>query len=283
MCECLNPDERLFKYNNLKALDKFIQDNTEYYENTVTPVLGWRKLCGAMLYGVDAVYKKTHSPVKWRYGIELEFEFHRCYADKEQGELENLQIKLAKVVNILLVDKLKHFSAGGGGVVEDHSLDRGWEVILPAMSPAKIVETMSPVMSNEFIKPYLRHGGNAALHVTVDPFDTPEQQRAFHNFWNDTEFYDDFFNVTHRWGNGYTKRRVVSHRGKALPADTRKTHYNRCNVRKNGAMEVRVFQAVYEDAVLYRQIMLVHWVNKAVRKGELSYGRIKKFLKTRGF
>ncbi|MDO4698474.1 MAG: hypothetical protein Q4A60_07365 [Pasteurellaceae bacterium] len=272
MCKCLSPDERLFQFDDKERLEQRIKQLEEKWNGNKRFPCG---ICGAMWYGTPVVGDNSHSRIKWRYGVEFEVEFHRVTTDGET-EYDDFYRNMAIIANDYLGSVTKW---GHGGITEDHSLDRGFEIILPAMSITKSTNIIQSILLDYHIRKYLRHSGNASMHVTVDPFDTIKQQKAFHNFWDHPDFYDDFKGITCRDENGYCRRRKARRNWRGadgfMKPDTLQTHYHRCNVRKNGAMEVRVFQAVYDVDQITKQLMLVDQVNKLVRKGVKDYEEIK--------
>lgn len=278
MCRCLDPDERLFKIDDLAGIRQRVAEIEEFWEGDKRFPFG---ICGAMWYGTPVVSDVAHHRIKWRYGVEFEFEFHRVSEDGKT-EVEDYP-RLAAIIANDYIGRVTKWCRGG--ITEDHSLDRGWEVILPAMSIAKASNIIQLIVLDQHIRPYLRHGGNAAMHVTVDPFDTVEQQKAFHDFWDHPDFFDDFYGFTGRRETSYTRRRkwLKGWKGQDgfMKPDTLKRHYHRCNVRRNGAMEVRVFQVFYDDyvGVMVAQLTFVDQVNKLIRKGIYDYDEIKKQVK----
>lgn len=239
--------------------------------NRIVPGMG---LSGAMSYHTPIAWLSKGSKAKWRYGVEYEIELHRL-ENEHTGEEWEQGAYLLGVVARAYCDV--HFRKYAGGVTRDQSLDRGFELVLPPLTIPKVVEACMGLVDDPYIRAALKEENEAGFHVTVDPFDTPEQQRAFHDFWNNDNLYYDFSYTIRRGERKYCKQRtkVSRTRGGWMKPDTRNTHYNRCNVRENGAMEVRVFQAVYEETLLFRQLVLVDAVNRAVRRGMTEYEDIK--------
>lgn len=276
---------KLYNCPEHKQIEQWIDEYTEFFENTVTPMLGHTELTGPQWYHTPVTYRSPSSRATWKYGIELEIEFVRVTRDGGVSEWEDFPDRAAKIAKITLVDKLKHFAAGGGGITLDDSLDRGWELVLPPLSRQRAVLYTFYVYHHIYLYPYLRRDGNAALHVTVDPFDTWEEQHAFHDFWNDAQLFEDFGRIIGRDENGYIRRRNRKKllQNKFMKADKLRNHYHRCNTRNNGAMEVRVFKAIYDIHKMQTQLDMVHLVNKAVRMGVHSYEELKNYLQKRGF
>lgn len=276
---------RLYDCPDHERIEQFIADHTEYFESLVTPILGSTALTGAQWYHTPVTYRGSPSKATWKYGIELEIDFVRVTRNGGVCEWEDFPDRTAKIAKITLVGRLKHFASGGGGITLDDSLDRGWELVLPPLSRVKASSLAQYVYKHSFIYPYINHDSKAALHITVDPFDTWLEQHAFHDFWNDGRLFDDFIGVIGREETGYIRqrKRKKTMRNKFMKADDLKDHYNRCNVRGNGAMEVRVFKAVYNKEVIDNQLEMVHCVNVAVRRGLHTYEELKNYLQKRGF
>lgn len=272
MSKCVNPDERLFKLDEHQGIEQRVAEIEEYWRTKKRFPFG---ICGAMWYGTPVTRDEAHHKIKWRYGVELEFEFYRLSTDgtTEYGDYPRLAAIIANH-HLGLATRWGH-----GGITEDHSLDRGFEVILPAMSTTKVLEMLTPIFEDRHIKPYLRQGFNAAMHVTVDPFETKEQQVAFHDFWDHPKFFTHFMSVTGRDEVPYCRRRKRKSWGEDgfMKPDTLERHYHRCNVRHNGAMEVRVFAAQY-DGGMPSQLRLVDMVNRQVRRGIYDYETIRKYV-----
>lgn len=235
-------------------------------------------LVGSLMYHTPVVDIMKSPTTPMRYGIEFEVEFHRLSNDNDGDEWKSYQLYAGKIANYFLADEVYNRT---GGVTSDMSLDRGWEIVLGPRSIESAILTINKVINHEFIKPYLRHGGNAALHVTVDPFDNAIDARVFHNIWSNDEFCKHHEATISRRPNKYCKHRLVDVIDKPMRADTLSKRDNACNVRNNGAMEVRVFQAVYDVECLYNQLKLVQRVDRAVRKGLHTVTDIINF--TRGF
>lgn len=232
-------------------------------------------LVGAMAYHTPVAWVEKGRKTKWRYGVEFEIDLSEIVLDVDHslwvGGLEYVRRIISHVLHLRLDDH-------EGGVTRDNSIPAGAEIVLVPMTRKEIISHLGAVMNDRHVRPFLKDSDNAALHVTVDPFDTIEQQRAFHRFWNDDSFFRDFASVTGRQENGYVKRRE---RARYKPdgwmrQDTVNDHYYRCCVRHNGAMEVRVFKAVYDERKIKEQLDLVHKVNKLVRDGVGGYENIKK-------
>lgn len=265
MGKCLVPDERLLKierplYNQLR---EFVGElRVKHADNRPWFNFG---LCGPLLYHTPVALPESFAKNKWRLGVELEVEFHRVRVDDDE-----LMPYYHHAANIAWDVITTHVNPHQGGITYDQSLDRGWEIVLGAMSKRKILSLLSGVINNKYIRPFIRHGGNAAMHVTVDPFLTHEEQRAFHDFWNDDRVTIDFFTVVQRESNRYCKKRL-----KPITTgpkrDVVSERYHRCNIRSNGAMEVRVFQAVYKIDVIKQQLDMVDVVNRCVRSGGRTY------------
>lgn len=271
MARCKNPDEKLYQSDCVGALGKYVATLQELHQNNRKWF--YNGICGALWYHTPVVWANhIDTRTKWRYGIELEVELHRFGENGE--EFDHIPNFTAMVAWDVLTKQVKPHQ---GGVTLDESLDRGWEAVIAPFSPQRAANIAAAIYNHPFIRPFLRHFGNAALHVTVDPFETWEDQRAFHDFWNDPRFFDDFLCVTHRFGNSYCRPRQVTTVGFMKP-DQLTHHYNRCNVRENGAMEVRVFQAVYMYEVTLQQIRLVDIVNRAVRRGVRRYEDLRKLV-----
>lgn len=235
-------------------------------------------LVGSLMYHTPVVDITRIPPAPRRYGIEFEVEFHRLSHENGDDEWKTYPQHAGKIANYLLADEVYDRT---GGVTSDMSLDRGWEIVLGPRSIESAILTIDKVINHEFIKPFLRHGGNAALHVTVDPFDNPIDGRVFHNIWSNDDFCKHHAATISRHPNKYCKRRLVEVVDKPLRADALLKRNNACNVRKSGAMEVRVFQAIYDVEHLYNQLKLVQRVDQAVRKGLHTVTEIINF--TRGF
>lgn len=280
-----NETSKLKKCPDHQKIVKFVEDNTEYYENTVTPLLGSIALTGAQWYHTPVTYRGSPSKATWKYGIELEIDFERVTRNEGISEWTEFADYTAKIAKITLVGKLKHFAAGGGGITLDDSLENGWELVLPPLSRVKASSLAQYVYKHPFLYSYIRHDSKAALHVTVDPFDTWQEEHAFHDFWNDGRLFDDFVGVIGREETGYIRqrKRKKTMRNRFMKADDLKNHYHRCNVRSNGAMEVRVFKAIYNKEVIDAQLEMVHCVNVAVRRGLHTYEELKNYLQKRGF
>lgn len=283
MTKCMFPDETLYDYPLITPLVWRIKELMTIWKrcklNRLVPSAG---LTNVFSYHTPVVWIENGSKGKWRYGIEYEIELKRILDPDTGSEWENGQIFLGCIAKAYCD---LHFKKYAGGVTADASLDRGFEFILPPMSIHKIVEHCMGIVGDPYIKAALHdEPRNAGTHITVDPFDTSEQQRAFHDFWNNDNLYVDFGDTIRRWERKYCKKRITISRKRDgwMKPDTRKTHYNRCNVRDNGAMEVRVFQAVYEEHLLYRQLILVDAVNRAVRRGITTYDDIKKYANKSG-
>lgn len=269
MCRCLNPDENLHQIDPQHAteLTDHVERIREYWRTKKRFPFG---ICGPMWYGTPVVKDEAHHKIKRRYGVEMEIEFHRVTLD---GETEYLpyyeQAAIVANNHLGLATKWGH-----GGITEDHSLDRGFEIILPAMSIRRIKRVLEPVLTDKHLYPFFRHGGNAAMHVTVDPFATPKQQKAFHDFWDHKDFFKYFILITDRDESSYCRQRKWAKEWRGsdgfMKADTLKSHYHRCNVRANGAMEVRVFQAQYSLDFL-SQLSLVDDVVKLIEKGVYAF------------
>ena len=167
-----NETIKLKKCPDHRKIAKFVEDNTEYYENTVTPLLGSTALTGAQWYHTPVTYRGSPSKATWKYGIELEIDFERVTRNEGLSEWTEFADYTAKIAKITLVGKLKHFAAGGGGITLDDSLENGWELVLPPLSRVKASSLARYVYTHPFLYSYIRHDSKAALHVTVDPFDT---------------------------------------------------------------------------------------------------------------
>lgn len=245
--------------------------------NRILPESG---LSQVMSYHTPIAWVERGSRNKWRYGVEYEISLHRLEDEDTGIEWEVGQFLLGKIARAYCDT---HFRKYAGGVTRDQSLDRGFELVLPPLSITKIIEACMGLVNDPYIHVALKESETAGVHVTVDPFDTIEQQQAFHDFWNDDRLYDDFLDVIGRAEQKYCKKRIKLSRTRSgwLKPDTRKTHHNRCNVRENGAMEVRVFRAIYNRVALRRQLALVDLVNKAVRRGMTSYTTIGAFARYR--
>lgn len=227
-----------------------------------------------MPYHTPIAWVEKGSRAKWRYGVEYEIELNRLEDPHTGTEWEWGHVLLGCVARAYCD---VHFRKYAGGVTRDRSLDRGFELVLPPLTIPKVVESCMGLVNDPYIRAAIKEENEAGFHVTVDPFETAKQQRAFHDFWNNDNLYYDFTSTIRRGERKYCKQRttVSRTRGGWMKPDTRKTHYNRCNVRENGAMEVRVFQAVYEEHLLHRQLVLVDAVNRAVRRGMTEYDDIK--------
>ncbi|OOH90929.1 hypothetical protein BMT54_03785 [Pasteurellaceae bacterium 15-036681] len=275
MARCLNPDERLFDCPDLREIRYRVNELSEMYEFYKLDHFGIG-LTGALWYHTPVAQENTFQNTKWRYGVEFEVEFQRV-KEQENQEEQDLANYLAKIATSILDRRLETFQ---GGITKDDSLDRGWEIVLAAMSRNRIIKHIESVITDHHIQPYLRHNGNAALHITVDPFETPKQQRAFHDFWNAPTLFEDFPSLILRGENLYNKARtyIRKREGGFMKNDTLRSHYHRCNVRDNGSMEVRVFQAIYDLDILKQQLYMVHIVNFLVRKGITSYIEISYYI-----
>lgn len=233
------------------------------------------ELTGIMPYHTPIAWVDRGVRAKWRYGVEYEIQLHRLEDPHTCTEWEMGQ-ELLGIIARAYCDV--HFRKYAGGVTRDQSLDRGFELVLPPLTIPKVIESCMGLVNDPYIRAALdEKAAMAGLHVTVDPFDTPQRQRAFHDFWDHANLLFDFGYIIKRWDRKHSKPRenVALTRTGWMKPDTRKTHYNRCNVRENGAMEVRVFQAVYEEHLLHRQLVLVDAVNRAVRRGMTEYDDIK--------
>lgn len=287
MSKCLKPDERLLECPDREDIIHRVEELEEiysYFKIGIYSNLGMGRLEGASTHLTPLIYTNIKN-MEW-YGIELYIEFHRV-AEMADREWDSYSEYVAKIANSIL-DRgcfTPYFAeeniekSSGGGIREDRFLDRGWEIALPSLPIDKICEYIQAVISDRHISPYLRHNGNASMHVTVEPFDTPEQQIAFHDFWNNYSLFPDFYEVIRRLSSApdTKQRRAYKFRKDGfMKADVEWEHIHRCSVRKNGAMEIRVFQAVYDIEVVRNQLLMVDIVNKAVRDGEIDYDAIKR-------
>lgn len=245
--------------------------------NRIVPSAG---LTNVMSYHTPIAWVEKGDKAKWRYGVEYEIELHRLEDVNTGGEWV-LGQELLGIVARAYCDV--HFRKYAGGVTRDQSLDRGFELVLPPLTIPKIIEACMGLVNDPYIRAAIKEESNAGLHVTVDPFETATQQRVFHDFWNHDNLLHDFSLIIRRKEGAFcTQRKVFAKkRGGWMKPDTRKTHYNRCNVRENGAMEVRVFAAVYDEDLLRDQLLLVDAVNRAVKNGLYDYDEIKQYANVR--
>lgn len=259
----------------VKHIRQAVEDEEELY-----PVGNKRfpfGLIRAMDQSTPVVHSDKFHKVKWRYGIELEIDFYHQYVNGE--EWTDFADHMAKLANAYLGCSTKPYEAG---IVRDGTVDNGWEIVLAAMSIQKVLAVIGPIINDHGIASHIYPGGKAALHVTVDPFDTPKEQRAFHDFWDHEDLFKRFISIIGRDETAYCERRggrVIKNPRTFMKPDTLRTHYNRCNVRNNGAMEVRVFKASYDIDTIHRQLKMVDAVNKAVRSGVYDYDGIRDFIK----
>lgn len=234
-------------------------------------------LVGAMPYHTPVAWIEHGRKTKWRYGVEFEINLAEIVLGETQSLWANGLEYVCRVISHILYLRLADYE---GGITKDNSIPNGVEVVLVPMTRKEIIAHLEAVMNDRHIRPFLMEEENAALHVTVDPFETIEQQRAFYRFWNDDRFFHDFAGIVGREENGYIKQRKKPHYNKEgwMKADTIDDHYYRCCIRENGAMEVRVFKAFYDKKKIKAQLDLVHQVNQLVRNAVSGYSTIKRLL-----
>lgn len=267
----------LKKYPLAKPLEWRVAElETIWKKRKLNRILPSAGLSRVMAYHTPIAWVEKGSRIKWRYGVEYEIALHRL-EDGDTGEEWELGQELLGKVARAYCDT--HFRRYAGGVTRDQSLDRGFELVLPPLSIPSIIHACMGLVNDPYIKAALNEFDTAGLHVTVDPFSTFEQQQAFHDFWNDDQLYEDFLDIIGRDEQKYCMKRTKPPRIIAgmFEPDTLRTHHNRCNVRNGGAMEVRVFRAIYNEDALRKQLVFVDLVNKAVRRGMTSYTEIGAF------
>lgn len=238
-------------------------------------------LAGPMWYHTPVVTPDGFHNVKWRYGVELEFEFFELVRPTlNYSPWFDFKTLSAELANHLLTLTTKEYEAG---ITEDSSLVSGWELVLGAASIKTIMKRLAPILTDRDLKPYFNPCDGAALHVTVDRFDSVEAEYAFHDFWDNDNTFKLFADIIQREPNGYCKRRARKSRKfvKYRMKPDGRNHYWRCSVRGNGALEVRVFKADYTVRGVYRQLQMVHAVNMAVRRGVYDYDELCKIARTR--
>lgn len=231
-------------------------------------------LVGPMWYHTPVVIPDKFHNVKWRYGVELEFEFFDLVRPTlNYAPWFDFRTLSAELANHLLTLTTKEYEAG---ITSDSSLVNGWELVLGAASIKTIMKWLTPILTDRHLRPFFRPCDGAALHVTVDRFEEVEAEYAFHDFWDNDNTTNLFSDVIQREPNGYCKRRGIKTRKfvKYRMKPDGHNHYWRCSVRSSGALEVRVFKADYTVNGVYRQLQMVHAVNMAVRRGVYDYDKL---------
>lgn len=270
---CAIPPTKTISSERVKRFTRRLRKAREQHQTPTTRFpFG---LIGPLWYHTPVARPDKFHDVKWRYGVELELEFYELVQPFTSYKWFISSELLAELANHLLTLTTKD---GEAGITEDSSLVNGWEVVLAASSIKTVMKRLTPILTDKDIKPFISPNTTAALHVTVDRFDTIEEERAFHDFWDNDKTFDLFSDIIQRKPNGYCKQRNKKPRKyvrQRMRPDGR-NHYWRCSVRSNGALEVRVFKADYKVEGLYRQLQMVHAVNMAVRRGVHDYDELCK-------
>lgn len=223
----------------------------------------WQATTGTVLYHTNEIDPHSHSQAKYRYGVEIEMDF------KFRGE-ENLQPTAIVVRNLLRTTLGK----SAYSVQRDESLACGFEVVTAPLS-LQLLKKLRVIFDDEDVMTCLN--GNAltsGLHITVDPFQTREQERRFFDYFNSPRHIGELEQVIGRLPNRYCKLRHLRGGMRVI-----KDHNYAVHIRSNRAMEVRVFKSPASWETFWQRLMLTHRVNKLVRETDLPVAEIHKKIK----
>ena len=214
----------------------------------------WQAKVGTLVYHTGEIHRSAYSRARYRYGVEIEFDF------KFRGE-ENLQPTAIVVRNLLRTT----LGEKAYSVQRDESLACGFEVVTAPLS-LQTLKKLRVIFDDEDVMTCLHTQTlTSGLHITVDPFHTRAQERRFFDYFNNPRHIGALEKVIGRLPNKYCQFRDLS--GGMC---TIKNHNFVVHLRKNRALEVRVFKSPNSWEQLWQRLELTHKVNKLVRETNLS-------------
>lgn len=220
----------------------------------------WQAEVGTLVYHASEVHVSAYSRAKYRYGAEIEFDF------KFRGQ-ENLYPTAVVVRNLLRTT----LGERAYSVQRDESLACGFEVVTAPLS-LNTMQKLQVLFDDEDVMKCLdKRTATSGLHITVDPFETREQERRFFDYFNNPRHIGALEKVIGRLPNKYCRFRELRNGLRVI-----KDHKYIVHVRKNRALEVRAFKSPNTWDEFWQRLMLVHKVNKLVRETNLSGSEIHK-------
>ena len=220
----------------------------------------WQAYIGMLMYHTTEVCNIAYSRAKYRYGVEIEFDF------KFRGE-ENQQVTAIVTRNLLRTALSKNTYS----VQHDESLACGFEIITAPFSLNTMKKLQVLFDDEDVMKCLDKRTDTSGLHITVDPIETREQERLFFDYFNNPRHIGELEKVIGRLPNKYCRFRDLKNGLRVI-----KDHKYIVHVRKNRALEVRAFKSPNTWDEFWQRLMLVHRVNKLVRETNLSAGDIHK-------
>lgn len=220
----------------------------------------WQAYIGMLIYHTTEVCNIAYSRAKYRYGVEIEFDF------KFRGE-ENQQVTAIVTRNLLRTALSKNTYS----VQRDESLACGFEIITAPFSLNTMKKLQVLFDDEDVMKCLDKRTDTSGLHITVDPFETREQERRFFDYFNDPIRISELEKVIGRSPNKYCQFRDLKNGLRII-----KDHRYIVHVRKNRALEVRAFKSPNTWDEFWQRLLLVHRVNKMVRETDLSVDKIHK-------
>lgn len=218
----------------------------------------WQAKVGTLVYHTNEIHHSAYSIARYRYGVEIEFDF------KFRGE-ENLQPTAVVVRNLLRTT----LGEKAYSVQRDESLACGFEIVTAPLS-LNTMKKLQVIFDDEDVMTCLNTQAlTSGLHITVDPFHTRAQERRFFDYFNDPKRIGILEKVLGRLPNTYCLFRELKDRLTAI-----KDHNFIVHVRKNRALEVRAFKSPNTWDELWQRLMLVHRVNRLVRETDLPVNKI---------
>lgn len=220
----------------------------------------WQATIGTLSYHTREIHHTTHSRAKYRYGVEIEMDF-KFFSD---AALQTTAIVVRNLLRTSLGEKAY-------SVQRDESLACGFEVVTAPLS-LKSLKKLQVIFNDEDVMTCLHTQTlTSGLHITVDPFQTREQERRFFDYFNNPRHIGELEQVIGRLPNKYCQFRDLRSGMRAI-----NNHNFVVHIRSNRALEVRVFKSPASWEQLWQRLELTHKVNKLVRETNLSAGDIHK-------
>lgn len=220
----------------------------------------WQAEVGTLVYHASEIHVSAYSRAKYRYGAEIEFDF------KFRGQ-ENLYPTAVVVRNLLRAT----LGERAYSVQRDESLACGFEIVTAPLSLNAMKKLQVLFEDADVMKCLDTRTPTSGLHITVDPFETREQERRFFAYFNNPRHIGALEKVIGRLPNKYCRFRKLKNGLRVV-----KDHKYIVHVRKNRALEVRAFKSPNTWDEFWQRLILVHRVNKLVRETNLSGSEIHK-------